>query len=90
MKKDTGLRKLILVRETIQPLQSDELDNVHGGMTPVSVAVSVASRASSAACIRTVTEGVKWTARAVSRITVASAAAWSLAHRSEHCGSGQH
>jgi hypothetical protein len=86
MKKATGLRKLILVRETIQPLQSDELENVHGGLTPtVSVVVSAASRASSAACIRAVTEGVKWTARAVSRATVASAAAWSLAHRSEHC-----
>lgn len=87
MKKDLASRRLNLVRETLMPLQSDDLDQVNGGTHPtVSVAVTAASRASSAACIRAATEGVKYTARAISRATVASAAAWSLAHRSEHCG----
>jgi hypothetical protein len=34
-------RKLNLKRETIQPLQSGDLDNVHGGATPAVSAASV-------------------------------------------------
>ena len=51
MKKES--RKLSLNRETLMPMQSNELDGVAGGATPatVSVAISAASRASSKACI---------------------------------------
>ena len=50
MKKES--RKLNLNRETLMPMQSEELDGVNGGSTPaISVAVSAASRASSKACI---------------------------------------
>ena len=87
-KPDEGSRKLQLVRETLCPMQSDELAGVYGGATPSTVVpVSIAaSRASSAACIRSVTEGVKWTARMTSRISTALSISYSLAHRSEHCG----
>jgi hypothetical protein len=40
MHKDTGSRKLTLKRETITPLQSEELDGVAGGVTP-SIVVTV-------------------------------------------------
>jgi hypothetical protein len=50
MKRES--RKLNLNRETLMPMQSDELEGVAGGLTPTSsVAMSAASRASSAACI---------------------------------------
>ena len=40
MHKDTGSRKLTLKRETITPMQSEELEGVNGGVTP-SILVSV-------------------------------------------------
>ena len=60
-------RKLNLSRETLMPMQSDELEGVNGGATPtVSVAISAASRASSKACI----EGAsKVTASVISAIS---------------------
>jgi len=89
-KQDEGSRKLQLVRETLCPMQNDELADVYGGATPSTVIpVSIAaSRASSAACIRAATEGVKWTARMTSRIATALSIGYSLVHRSEHCGPG--
>src|SRR5262245_34817776 len=91
MKKQEGLRKLQLVRETLCPMQNDELEGVYGGSTPSTIVpVSIAaSRMSSAACIRASTEGVKYTARMTSRISTVLSVAWSLVHRSEHCGPTQ-
>ena len=88
MKDKKGSNKLQLNRETLATMQADDLANVHGGATPSTVVpVSIAaSRASSAACIRASTEGVKWTARMVSRVTTAISISYSLAHRSQHCG----
>ena len=65
MKKES--RKLNLNRETLMPMQSDELDGVNGGSTPaISVAVSAASRASSQACIKASAESLASLASAVS------------------------
>ena len=56
-------RKLVLTRETIMPLQDDELAGVYGGATPASVSwiasvsVSVISR-SSRACIQAISKSV--------------------------------
>ena len=88
MRNNEGNRKLKLVRETLCPMQSEELALVHGGATPSTVipVSAAASRASSAACIRASTEAVKWTARAASRISTAISVSYSLAHRSQHCG----
>ncbi|GEM_PF-6972786 len=81
-------RKLQLNRETLITMQSDDLDDVYGGATPSTVVpVSLAaSRASSAACIRAATEGVRWTARMTSQIASAISASVSLVYRSRHCG----
>jgi hypothetical protein len=40
MKKHAGTNKLSLDRETLMPLQSEQLDGVHGGVTPL---VTIAS-----------------------------------------------
>ena len=81
-------RKLKLVRETLCPMQSDELSLVHGGATPSTIipVSAAASRASSAACIRASTEAVKYTAQMVSRIGTAISISYSLVHRSQQCG----
>jgi lactobin A/cerein 7B family class IIb bacteriocin len=47
MKKQA--RKLNLNRETLAPMQSDELANVHGGVTPTIAASSAACAAAAAA-----------------------------------------
>ena len=88
MDNKKGSNKLQLNRETLYTMQSEDLALVHGGATPSTIVpVSIAaSRASSAACIRASTEGVKWTARMVSRVTTVVSATYSLVHRSQHCG----
>ena len=88
MDNKKGSNKLQLNRETLYTMQSDDLALVHGGATPSTIVpVSIAaSRASSAACIRASTEGVKWTARMVSRVASAISVSYSLVHRSQQCG----
>ena len=67
MKKES--RKLNLVRETLAPLQSDELEVVAGGSSPasaVSAAVSAFSARSSVACARAVSRSVEAASRHIS------------------------
>ena len=49
MKKDTKARKLTISRETVLPLQNDQLVDVAGGSTPASV-ITLISAATVAAC----------------------------------------
>jgi hypothetical protein len=65
------LRKLMLSRETLMPLQRDELVAVNGGTLSVAVGVSIracaaASAAATKAVCPKVFEGAKWAASAVS------------------------
>jgi hypothetical protein len=51
MNTKQGKRKLLLNRETIAHLDPSTMDNVHGGVTPVSAVVSLVSVATAAICV---------------------------------------
>jgi hypothetical protein len=63
--KKTGIKKLTLNRETLMPLDSNDLEHVNGGASlSASVRATIKlSKASLQNCSRVVKEGAKWVTR---------------------------
>lgn len=73
--KKTALRKLELHRETLAPLQQDQLDDVNGGTSGL---ISASVRVSIRACGPAISASARWLSRQVVSATVQESVAQSI------------